>query len=156
MSHSRDQPRERRFPAPRGSPKDHRADFVLLDLSPQRFSRPEQSLLPCELVERARPHPFRERLADAGVFVRLEFCEQAHVCPCRWASNSNTLPAIAAFSDSIPTGAVAAACGIYTRASAARTRSAGRPEPSLPIKMAAGPCQSTSHGRNKGEAASAA
>jgi hypothetical protein len=47
----------------------------VLDLRPQRFSRPEQRLLPREFIERARPHPFRERLPRTRVFFRLEFCE---------------------------------------------------------------------------------
>ena len=125
----------------------------------QRLARPEQRFLSGELVERARAHPLRQGLPGARVVFRLKFCKEAHVCCCpaaslcRMASYSNVLAAIAALSDSIPTGASAGACGMNTRASAARTNSAGKPEPSLPIRIAEGDFQSMSHGGDGGEAA---
>jgi hypothetical protein len=78
VSHPGNQPSERRFPAARRAPKNHGPDLVVFDLRPQRLAGPEQRFLSRKFIERARAHPFRKRLARAGIFFRLEFCEQAH------------------------------------------------------------------------------
>jgi hypothetical protein len=62
VSQSRHEARQRRFPAARRSPKNHRADVVMFDLDPQRLAWTHQRCLPCEFIERARAHAFRERL----------------------------------------------------------------------------------------------
>src|ERR1700751_52718 len=57
---------------------------------------------------------------------------------------------MAAFRDSIPIGVAAVACGLLNWASAARTLSSGRGDPSFPISRAEGYFQSISHGRKVG------
>ena len=44
-------------------------DVSVLDRPPQGGAGREQALLPDELVERARPHPRRERLRPAEVLI---------------------------------------------------------------------------------------
>ena len=62
----RDDPRERRLSGPRRPPEDHRGYLIGFDRAPQRAARPDDLLLADELVERARAHPRRERLAHAA------------------------------------------------------------------------------------------
>src|SRR5207237_4700085 len=54
--------------APRWAPEDHRPWGFPLDGIPKRLARPEQVLLPDELVECRRSHPGRQRagLAPSG------------------------------------------------------------------------------------------
>ena len=78
-----DETRERRFPAPRRTPKNHGPDFIVFNLCPKGFAGAEQRLLPREFVECARAHPFRERLiCGASTFFGLEFREKAHERGC--------------------------------------------------------------------------
>jgi hypothetical protein len=50
------QPRQRRLADARRPPQDHRVRLARLEGQAQRLARPEQMLLPDDLVERARPH----------------------------------------------------------------------------------------------------
>ena len=66
----RDDSRERRLPAPRRAPQQHRAHIVALDLRTQRFPRPEQFFLADEFIERLRTHAVRQRPPRLAVLPR--------------------------------------------------------------------------------------
>src|SRR5262249_26309794 len=64
------------------TPEDQRLDLAALDHVAQHASRPEEMLLPDELVDRPRPHPLRERGARGtrrlGGCAREEFRLSRH------------------------------------------------------------------------------
>jgi hypothetical protein len=77
-SRGRDEARQRRL-ARTGRPPEHdRAQGPLLDRAAQRLARPEQLLLPRELLERARSHARGERLGRSR---RLEQARIARGLP---------------------------------------------------------------------------
>src|SRR5882762_11599450 len=79
MRHSRNQSRQRRLPASRRPPQNHRADIVPLDLRAQGLSRPKQRLLSGKLIQRFWTHPLRQRLRRrTPSILRLEFREETH------------------------------------------------------------------------------
>src|SRR3981081_2427306 len=79
VRHSRNQSRQRRLPASRRPPQNHRADIVALDLCAQRFARPEQRLLSGKLIQRFWTHPLRQRLRRRTPLIfRLELREKTH------------------------------------------------------------------------------
>jgi hypothetical protein len=72
------QPGERGFARARRTIKNHRAQPIGLEQSPQQFSFSQKMLLADELLERNRPHPRGQRLRFAAV--RLFACiEKGHV-----------------------------------------------------------------------------
>ena len=80
----RDDLRERRLARAGRAPKDHRGNLIALDRAPQRTARPHDLFLTDELVERARPHARRERVADrTAASARLE--EPQHSTASWWA-----------------------------------------------------------------------
>ena len=84
-----DQMRERRLPAARRAPEDHRAGGAALDGIAQRLPRPQQVLLAHELVQRRRPHARRQRPSlPAGAEERALPGRSVSA-----ASTSTTLPA---------------------------------------------------------------
>ncbi len=56
--------RERRLAGARRTPQDHRMQHVRRDHLAEELSRTQQMLLADNFVERARPHPIRQRLAE--------------------------------------------------------------------------------------------
>src|SRR4029079_16935029 len=65
-------PGERRLAGARRAPQDQRAEMPAVERPAERPTLPDQVLLADELVERARPHPSRERLGPGrGLEQRL-------------------------------------------------------------------------------------
>src|SRR6185312_15790895 len=72
-----DQAGQRGLAATGRAPENHRADVVVFDGQPERFSGTKQRGLPGKFVERARTHTLGQRRAG-WCFFRFEFGEKAH------------------------------------------------------------------------------
>ena len=57
----RDEVRQRRLPRPRRPVKNHARQPIRLNHPPQQLPRPQNMPLPRKLLQRARPHPRRQR-----------------------------------------------------------------------------------------------
>ena len=110
-------------------PEDQRASIVALDLNAQRLARPENVVLPDELVQCAGTHAVGQRAGlVAGFVTARDVLEEAHgSLLCRAASYKTIDAAMPAFSDSTRDD-----CGMATISSACACTSFGRPEPSFP------------------------
>ena len=69
---TRDDGGERGLARARRAPENHRAQFVALDLAPQRFSRPQNVKLAHELLDRFGPHAVGERRGSPQPFAAEE------------------------------------------------------------------------------------
>ena len=84
----RDDLRERRLPRARRAEENDRRNAIRLDRPAQQLARREQMLLPRVFIERARPHPLRERRGGRGLgrgFGGEEIRHDADPPPCRKA-----------------------------------------------------------------------
>ena len=68
---------ERGFAGSRRAVEDHAGETVRFEHPPQEFSGPEKMLLADELIERARPHPRRQR-RDAVEVLSASVLEEVH------------------------------------------------------------------------------
>ena len=75
--------RQRSFAGARRSPQDHRMQHVRRDHLAEKLSRRQQMLLADNFVERARPHPIRQRLAERRAR-RKQTLRRISLAPCHF------------------------------------------------------------------------